>query len=47
MNDGYIIIPALFFLLGFIFLGIQIRKEYHWMRSLGDISTLFDTADDI
>ena len=30
-----------------VFLAIQLRREYHWMRSLGGIGTLFDTADDI
>ncbi len=45
MDNGYIIIPALFFLLGFIFLGIQMRKEYHWMRSLGGVDALYDVDD--
>ena len=30
-----------------IFVAYQLRREYHWMRSLGGIGTLFDTADDI
>ena len=40
-------IVGVFVGLAAVFLAIQLRREYHWMRSLGGKSTLFDTGDDI
>jgi len=36
---------GLFVGLGIIFVGIQMRREYHWLHSLGGVSTLFDVDD--
>ena len=36
---------GLFVGLGVIFVGIQMRKEYLWLNSLGGINELFDVDD--
>jgi len=45
MNDGFIVVPALFFLLGLFFLGMQMRREHAWLQSMGGFEMLYDDDD--
>ena len=45
MNDGFVIIPVLFFLMGVLFLGMQLRREYAWLQYMGGFDAWFDDED--
>ena len=45
MNDVFVLTLASLLLLGIVFLGIQIRKEYAWLQYIGGFGALFDDDD--
>ena len=45
MVDAVFIVPAIFFFLAFIFLGIQMRREYIWLQYMGGFGAFFDDDD--
>ncbi len=47
MEFTYIHAVILFTLLGFSFLGMQLRREYYWLKSIGGFNALYLEDDDL
>tara|TARA_B100000287_G_scaffold429029_1_gene481530 strand:+ start:2320 stop:2523 length:204 start_codon:yes stop_codon:yes gene_type:complete len=46
MEFTYIHAVILFTLLGFSFLGMQLRREYYWLKSIGGFNAFYLEDDD-
>ena len=46
MEFTYIHAGILFTMLGFSFLGMQLRREYYWLKSIGGFNAFYLEDDD-